>query len=294
VSGAGQVCAERRVARGRVAPAPLALAVIGLTLALPVWGPASGGPDLPAVLAAAGQSPQDRYVTPRTADGLPDLQGVWQVMNSAAWDVRDHNGALGVPAGKGVVIGGEIPYRPEAVPRQQRNYRERATADPVSSCKAPGVPRITYMPFPFQIFETPEYVLMAYEFGFHQRFIYTDGSAHLDGIPIWMGDSRGRWDGDSLVVDTRNFTGDTWFDHAGNFHSAALRVVERFTRVSHEHLDYEVTIEDPDTFTRPWQMRMLLYRRAEPDAQLLEYACWEHLMYEKGLNGTTPPPPFGR
>jgi hypothetical protein len=227
------------------------------------------------------------YVGPRTADGQPDLQGIWRVTNSAAWNIQDHSGAFGVPAGRGVVEGNEVPYQPWACARKQQNFRQRATADPATRCEAPGVPRITYMPYPFQIFQTPEYVLIVYEYGFHRRFIYINGSKHLEDVPNRMGDSRGRWEGNTLVVDSRNFTDQTWFDHAGNFHSAALRVIERYTRTSPEHITYEVTIEDPDVFTRPWKMRMLLYRHAEPDAQLLEYACYEHLIDEKGISAVT-------
>lgn len=240
--------------------------------------------------AASAQQPAGAkpYAAPRTADGQPDLQAIWQVLNPAAWNIQDHTGALGVPAGRGVVEGNEIPYRPDAYAKRQQNFRQRATADPVVKCRAPGVPRITYMPFPFQIVQTPEYVVMVYEYGFHRRFIYTDGSRHPADVPNLMGDSRGRWEGETLVVDSINFTDQTWFDHAGNYHSAALHVVERFTRTGPEHITYEVSIEDPDVFTRPWKMRMPLYRRAEPDAELLEYACYEHLMYEKGISAVTP------
>jgi hypothetical protein len=240
-------------------------------------------------LPGSSQTAQPQaYVPSRTADGQPDLQGVWQVLNTAAWDLLDHNGRLGVPAGQGVVDGNEIPYQPWAAARKLQNYRQRATADPETRCEAPGVPRVTYMPFPLQIVQTKNATFILYEYGFHRRVIYTDGSRHPEDVPLLMGDSRGRWEGNSLVVDSANFTDKTWLDRAGNFHSAALHVIERYTRTSAEHISYEVTIEDPEVFTRPWKMRMLLYRRAEPQVQLLEYSCYEHLMYEKGISAVTP------
>src|SRR5262249_28887171 len=142
------------------------------------------------------------YVPLKTADGQPSLEGIWQVMNTAAWDIQDHRASLGVPAGKGIVVGNEIPYQPWALAQKRKNFRERATADPETKCHAPGVPRITYMPFPFQIVQTPEYVAFFYEYEFQQRIIYTNGSKHPEAVPFRMGDSRGRWDGNTLVVDT--------------------------------------------------------------------------------------------
>jgi hypothetical protein len=134
------------------------------------------------------------------------------------------------------------------------------------------VPRSTYMPFPFQIFQTPDYVTIVYEYARAVRTIYTNGSKHPAGhIDFWMGDSRGRWEGDTLVVDVIHFDEQTWFDRAGNFHSDALHVIERYTLIGPDHINYEVTIEDAKVFTRPWKMSMPLYRRKEPNVRLLEY-----------------------
>ena len=210
---------------------------------------------------------------PRTADGRPDLSGIWQVLNSAAWDIRPHNAKNGVPAGLGVVVENDIPYQPWATGQQEQNYANRLTEDPVRDCFLPGVPRITYMPFPFRIFQTQDHVVMTYEFAHAVRIIYTDGSSHPPPNDFWMGDSRGHWDGDTLVVDTTHFNGRTWFDAAGNFHSDALHLVERYTPVSPYHIDYEVVIEDEKVFTQPWTMRMPLYRRVEENLQLLDYDC---------------------
>jgi hypothetical protein len=222
---------------------------------------------------AQGQGP-----VARTSDGKPDLRGVWQALNTAAWNLEDHVGSLGIPAGQGVVEGNEIPYQPWAKEQRRRNFVNRLTADPEAKCFLPGVPRATYMGFPFQIFQTPKYVSMLYEYAHGDRVIYMNGSKHPNPeINFWMGDSRGRWDGDTLVVDVANFNGDTWFDRAGNFHSEALHVVERYRLIDADHMSYDATIEDPRVFTRPWKIEMPLYRRKEPNIQILEYECAAYL-----------------
>jgi hypothetical protein len=230
-----------------------------------------------AIVARSGAGGQTagNAATPRTADGKPDLSGIWQVMNTAAWDIQDHSAQNGVPAGIGVVVGNEIPYKPEALARKQQNAANRATADPETKCYLPGVPRIMYMPYPFQIFQKPEQLTMLFEYVHATRYIYTNGTPHPPGhIDWWMGDSRGRWEGDTLVVDVIDFNEETWFDRAGNFHGDQLHLVERFTPLDRDHITYDVTVEDPGVFTRPWRMSMILYRHREPNAQLLEYDCF--------------------
>jgi hypothetical protein len=233
--------------------------------------------------AAQGQAP----AITRTADGKPDLSGIWQVLNTAAWDVQDHAASLGVPAGQGVVEGNEIPYQPAALAKKRENYANRRTADPETKCYEPGVPRITYMPYPFQIVQTPAYVAILYEYNHVTRHIYVDGTQHPRGpIDNWlMGDSRARWEGNTLVVDVIHFTEQTWLDRAGNFHSDALHVVERYTPTDRDHIQYEVTLEDPKVFTRPWKMSMPLYRRTEPNVQLLEYECYTMLQEQRSQAG---------
>ena len=221
-----------------------------------------------APIPAAGQV----LTPPRTPDGKPNLQGIWQVLNTAAWDIQDHHAQLGVPAGQGVVEGNEIPYQPAALAKKRENFENRPTADPETKGYLAGVPRIMYMPFPFQIVQTPNYVTILYEYAHAVRIIYTNGSKHPAGhIDWWLGDSRGRWEGDTLVVDVIHFNDETWFDRTGNFHSDALHLVERYTLTDPDHINYEVTIEDPKVFTRPWKMSMPLYRRKEPNVRLLEY-----------------------
>ena len=243
---------------------------------------------LSPIPAASGA---EAYKAQRTADGKADLNGIWQALNTANWDLQEHAarpgvvvalGAAGaVPAGLSVVEGDEIPYLPAAAAKKKENFENRLTADPEIKCYLPGVPRATYMPYPFQIVQTPQFILMAYEFAGAARTIYMD-KAPPNPVDSWMGHSVGHWEGDTLVVDVTRLNEETWFDRAGNFHSDALHVVERYTPLSADALTYDVTIEDPKVFSRPWKMSMPLYRRLDKNAQLMEFKCVEfveELMY---------------
>jgi hypothetical protein len=232
-----------------------------------------GGLSATQITAQTPASQTGRYTGPRTPDGKPDLNGIWQVFNAAHWNLEPHSAEDGVPAGQGVVEGGTIPYKPEALAKRKQNYDSRATADPFAKCYLPGVPRITYVPLPFEISQSSKYVIFAYEFAHARRIVYTDGSPHVEALEFWMGDSRGRWEGDTLVIDTNDFNDNTWLDKAGNYHSNALHVIERYTPTDSSHINYEVTIEDAKVFTRPWKMSMVMYRRVDPGLQLLEYDC---------------------
>jgi hypothetical protein len=237
-----------------------------------------------------GQAPDVRIL--RTADGKPDLNGIWQAMGAAHWDLQDHQARSGpvlelgaiaaVPAGSSVVEGNEIPYQPWAAAKKKENYENWLTRDPEVKCYLPGIPRATYMPYPFQILQTHNNdILMAYEFASASRLIKI-GKTEPPPVDTWMGQSTGRWEGDALIVDTIGFNDQTWFDRAGNFHSEALHVSERFTPKSPDVLDYQVTIEDPKVFTRPWKIQIPLYRRQDKNVQLMEFKCVEfveELMY---------------
>jgi hypothetical protein len=246
---------------------------------------------LAAVAAVSAQTAG--YKAPRLpGTNRPDLNGLWQALNTAHWDIQDHSaqpapllamGAWGaIPAGRGVVEGNEIPYQPWALAKKQENYKRRMTVDPFDfavgdpelRCFLPGVPRATYLPFPFQIIQSQNLVLFSYEFADASRLINMENHREPPN-DFWMGWSNGRWDGDTLVIEVTGFNGQTWFDRAGNFHSEAMKVTERFTPSSPYHLQYEATIEDPKVFTRPWKIRMPLYRRIEPGAQRLEFKCVE-------------------
>ena len=242
----------------------------------------------------AQRSPAQSESIPRTADGKPDLNGIWQVLSTAAWDLQDHNAREGVPAGRGVVVGDEIPYQPAALAKKQENFKNRESLDPLNKCYLPGVPRITYLPYPFRINQTPAHIGITYEYSHAYRMIYTNGTKHPEALEFWMGDSRGRWEGDVLVVSVADHNDQTWFDKAGNFHSDALRVVERYRMIAPNHISYEATIEDPKVFTRPWTIRMPLYRRLEENVQILDYECLEfrepHMPWHEVPPGVPKPP----
>jgi hypothetical protein len=239
---------------------------------------------------------------PRLADGHVNLSGIWQANNAANWNILSHAAAPGpvvaagaafsIPGGLGVVEGDEIPYKPEALAKQQQNAERWLTADPEVKCYLPGVPRATYMPHPFQIVQggTANDILITYEFASASRIVRMNTKAESQ-VDSWMGWSRGQWAGDTLTVDVTGFNGDAWFDRAGNYQTNSLHVVERFTPIDRNTLQYEVTIEDPQIYTRPWKMSMPLYRRLEQHAQLVEYKCVEfveELMYGHLVKQPTP------
>lgn len=221
---------------------------------------------------------------PRTPDGKPNLNGIWQALNEANWDIQPHAAqpgpvlALGaegaVPPGLGIIEGGEIPYLPGMAAKQKENFAKRLTLDPEIKCYMPGVPRGTYMPYPFQIVQSQNTVMVLYEFAGAVRNINM-GKPQPAPVDSWMGWSNGHWEGDTLVVDVTGLNDQTWFDRAGNFHSDALHVMERYTPRSADTLMYEATIEDPKVFSRPWKISMPLYRRVEKNAQLMEFKCVE-------------------
>jgi hypothetical protein len=222
---------------------------------------------------------------PRAWDGKPDLSGIWQTLGTAHWNLEDHPasagppelGALGAtPPGKGVVVGGEIPYQPWAKEQRQQNFAVRFREDPEAKCYLPGVPRATYMPYPFQILQGTGKIMIVYGVAEANRTIHMD-KANPEPAPIdsWMGRSHGRWEGDTLVVDVAGFNGQAWLDRAGNFASYSLKVEERYTLTGPDAMRYEVTLEDPSVFTAPWKISMPLYRRLEQDAEVLEFKCVE-------------------
>jgi hypothetical protein len=230
-------------------------------------------------IPAAGQAK-----IPRTPDGKPNLNGIWQAMNTADWDLQAHAAQQGLvleygaegaePGGLGVVEGGEIPYLPAALAKKKENYANRLKADPEVKCYLPGVPRATYLPYPFQIFQSEKYLAIAYEYdsAFRNVYLKDPGPAPNDS---WMGQSFGHWEGDTLVVDVTGLDERSWLDRAGDFHSDALHVVERYTLVNPDIINYEATIEDSKVFSRSWKISMPLYKHVEKNAQLLEFKCVE-------------------
>ena len=260
-----------------------------------------------AAIPLAGQGPTAAYRAPRTPDGKPDLNGMWQALNEANYDIEMHMarpamalragpygpvpaapvlalGAVGaVPPGMGVVEGGEIPYKPDALTKKKDNQEHWLERDPEIKCYLPGVPRATYMPYPFQIFQSPTALFIAYEYDGAVRNVYLKdpGPAPIDS---WMGQSVAKWEGDTLVIEASGFNDSSWLDRSGNFHSDQLKVVERYTRTAPDVISYEATLTDPDVYTRPWKISMPLYRRLEKNAQLMDFKCVEfveELMYGK-------------
>ena len=240
---------------------------------------------LTVFLLAPGSAVAQTSEVPRAFDGHPDLNGVWQAIGTAHWDIQDHpasagpvdTGAIGaIPPGQGVVVGNEIPYRPEALAQKQRNFENRWTDDPEVKCFMPGVPRATYLTYPFRIIQGDRKIMIVYGFAEANRTIHMDKeNPEPPPLDTWMGRSHGSWDGDTLVVDAVGFTGEAWFDRAGNYASNGLHVVERYTPMGSNAIMYEATIEDPNVFTEPWTIRMPLYRRLEEHVQVLEYKCVE-------------------
>jgi len=248
------------------------------------------------VLQAArtsGQGAPAGYRAPRlTGTRAPNLNGVWQAMTTANYDIQAHAAApsplpniLGVygatPGGPGIVEGTGIPYQPWALEQRRKNAENRlkvnprdvnGSGDPEAKCYLPGVPRATYMPFPFQIVQSTDTILISYEFADAVRTIHMT-KHEPSATDSWMGWSNGRWEGDTLVVDVTGLIEHSWLDRAGDFHSESMHVVERYTPITPYHMQYEATIEDPKVFTRPWKISLPLYRHMEPNAELSEFKC---------------------
>jgi len=279
----------------------MAVAAAGVLAIVTMAGTSIAG-QTPAAQRSTGVQFPAGYKAPRTADGDPDLNGIWEAFTTADWDLQHHpagpgprpavTGVYGAePAGLGIVEGDEIPYQSWALAKKKENFEQRLTADPFhldagdpeAKCYLPGVPRATYMHFPFQIIQSKTNVLIAYEYAGNGRAI------HLGKMPppptdSWMGQSEGHFEGDTLVVTATGFNDRTWLDRAGDFHSDALTVTERYTPVSPYHIMYEATIEDPKVFTRPWKIAFPLYRRMEKNIEILQFKCVEFV--EEFLYGT--------
>jgi hypothetical protein len=237
---------------------------------------------MPAKGQAAGSTKATHSI--RMPDGKPNLTGLWQTTSTANWDIQDHSaqagpffqlGAIGaIPPGQGIVEGGEIPYLPAAAEKKKQNFANRWKLDPELKCYMPGVPRATYMPYPFQIIQSQKDIVIAYEYATTNRLINM-GKPQEAAVDTWMGNSNGHWEGETLVVDVTGFNGQSWFDRAGNFSSDGLHVVERYTLLDANTLNYEATIEDPKVFSRAWKISLPLYRHRETNARLLEFKCVE-------------------
>jgi hypothetical protein len=215
---------------------------------------------------------------PRTADGKPDLSGVW-IAGGLSLLIGDEEAAAifaaDRAAGRRVFVREPAPYTPEAEARRQEFVARRGIDDPMARCLISGVPRITTRPLPFEIIQLPDRVIILYEVHHAFRIIPTDGRPHYDDHePSYLGDSVGHWVGDTLVVDVVGFNTNTWLAGVGTFHSDKLHVVERYTRDTHDTIVYDVTIEDPEVFTKPWIHQEIF--RLRPGERIREYECIEN------------------
>src|SRR5262245_43429743 len=271
--------------RNKFGGAFIAIAAIGV-LTLPIAAKQRGRQG--GAVAASAQGRGRGPATPRDRiGGHPNLNGIWQAINSANWNLEGHSasatafwqlGALfSVPAGQSVIVdnNGTIPYTPDGLKKRQANQTGWPKSDPEAKCYMPGLPRATYMPYPFQIIQGDQDILFVYEYAGANRTVHMTNHTESP-VDSWMGWSNGQWEGDTLVIEAKGFNDLSWFDRAGNHHSDALTVTERYSSApGGDRLTYEARIEDPKTFTRPWTIRMPLYRRLEPNAQLLEFKCVE-------------------
>ncbi len=228
-----------------------------------------------ATVAFAGMAfAQTGNAIPRGVDGKPDFSGIWQSLSGADYGLEPHGSSADGPPGVGIVTGDTIPYKPEALKQRAKNFAARATADPRTKCFTLGTPRGLYGSEPIQLLQRPRDLTVMYEFGHPVRTIHTNGTEHPEGhIDLWLGDSRGHWDGDTLVVDVTDFNGEAWLDRVGDFSSDELHLVERWNFVDRNTIRYRATFEDPKTYTKPWAIELLLYRRLEPNVQLIENYC---------------------
>ncbi|HET7608752.1 MAG TPA: hypothetical protein VFL84_08765 [Gammaproteobacteria bacterium] len=228
----------------------------------------------------AGSANNAAPFTPgRLWDGkTPDFRGIWQVQDTAYVNIEGHPSEDGLPASASIIVDppdGKIPYKPAALARRQENYRNRATADPSSKCYQAGVPRATYLPTPLQILQSPGNFAIVYQDNHAFRVFHPDTRPHFDAADFWMGDTRYRWEGDTLVADVVALTDELWLDHAGNFHSTGVHIVERYRMTGADTLEYEARIEDPEVYTRPWTLRTVLHRVKQPGARIIEDECLE-------------------
>ena len=268
---------------------------------------------LASVAPVLGQSATYRAPRSPYGDGHPDINGIWQAVNTAYWDVEDHvagpgysNGpgwmvgaVLAEPPGVGIVEGGKIPYKPEALKKRDDNIQHRYVADVYKldqgdaeiKCYLPGVPRAMYLPHPFRLTQTNKYINVAFSYASANRIIYLNNPTDAP-VDSWMGWSNGHWEGDTLVVVVNGFNGYSWFDRAGNFMTDQTKITERYTRIGPDHMRYQVTVEDPQIYTRPWKMSMTLYRIVDPGAEIIEFKCIpaaEQALYGRYTKNWKPP-----
>jgi hypothetical protein len=244
--------------------------IAGLALAFVLLSGAALVPE--AAIAAPKTAAASAGKIPRLANGKPDFSGIWQSTSAAEYDLEPHIGRSDAPPSQGVIEGGYIPYLPKALEQKKKNFAARETADPRLKGFTSGVPRMNYAGYPIQILQRARDVTVIPQFGYSIRTIHTNGTRHPEGDSheFWLGDSRGQWEGDTLVVDVKDFYDETWLDRAGNFHSTDLHVVEHWKFLDANTLEYQATLEDPNVYSRPWTLSVILHRHREKNFQLIE------------------------
>lgn len=256
------------------------------------------------VLLPAGFSASKKSAFPRMPDGKPNLTGVWQGGSTArgTWEEANRGTGLGGtgldPSAPGVLSASDrpadrepAPYQPWAAAKVMESYKIRGIDDPTARCLPPGVPRTPLLGlFPTQIVQTPELIVILYEYMSASRLIRMNAKHPDDLIPSYMGDSTGHWEGDTLVVDTIGFNDKTWLIGTGTFHTEMLHVTERYTRVDKDQINYDVTMEDPGVLTKPWVIHSHLMLRE--GTRLQEYVCAENNQdpghYQDLIKGAIP------
>lgn len=226
--------------------------------------------------ALAGNAYAADNAIPRLPSGKPDFSGIWETTSDADFDLEPHSGRKDAPPSAGVVDGNVIPYLPAALEQKKKNFAARDTEDPRLKCWILGTPRGIYYRAPFQVFQRDRDLTLVFQFGHAVRTIHTNGTLHPAATDneFYLGDSRGRWEGDTLVVDVKDFNTETWLDRAGNYHSEALHVVERWKLLDPNTIEYKATLEDPNVFSKPWSLTVFLHRHREPNFQLIENYCF--------------------
>jgi hypothetical protein len=249
----------------------------GTTLKMRPYGQLAGCSEEPARFHACATEKAKTFSPPRTPDGRPNFTGHWNRARVTSDNIEEHAEVVGDPGGKSLVVDppdGKIPYQPWALARRDDNAKHYIA--PQALCFQPAAPRSAYAPGGYQILQTRDSVVFLHDFAHSYRVVHTAGRPHVPGsVRLAMGDSRGRWEGNTLVVDATNYTGKSWFDNEGNFFSDAVRIVERWTMIAPDAIHYEATIEDAKVYTRPWTVAFGIRRNADPTYELYESACFE-------------------
>ena len=267
-----------RLLRAGILAAGVGLTSVPLAGQAPRAAPQPGDcPREPVGFHACALAKAKIFTPPRTSDGKPDMQGIWRGQTGGVENIEAHPGNGDVAAGPTFVVDpadGKIPYQPWAMAQRRENVEKYL--DPNVACLSSGVPRMLYTPGDLEIIQSPGIVAITHSRSHTFRVMPTTPVPPISkSVPLWLGSSQGRWDGNTLVVDVTNQNGKTWFDQAGNFDTDAVHIVERFTMIDRDTIHYEARIDDPTVYTRAWTMAFAIRRVKEPGYEVFEEACHE-------------------